>query len=118
MDAAPYEKDGRTYVPVRYLANVLGVRDEDITWDQSTQKVTLRKGGITLYLVVGSAEMLRMDAATSARNFIPLDVAPEIVDGRVYLPARYVAESFGYRVEWEPTEMTVVIQGGSGRGNE
>jgi hypothetical protein len=36
IDATPYVKDGRTYVPVRYLANALGVRDQDITWDPNT----------------------------------------------------------------------------------
>lgn len=109
MDVAPYVKDGRTYVPVRYLANALGVRDQDITWDPNTQKVTLRKGDITLYLMVGNLEMMSTNASTSAKNFIPMDVAPEVVNGRICLPARYVAEGFSYRVQWDPAEQAVLL---------
>ncbi|MGB9803904.1 copper amine oxidase N-terminal domain-containing protein [Desulfofundulus sp.] len=121
MDVAPYVKNGRTYLSIRYLANALGVRDQDITWNPNTQKVTLRKGDITLYLMVGSAEMMRTDAATSAKNFIPMDVAPEIVNGRLCLPARYVAEGFGYQAAWEEDTQAVLIigaapQGGTARG--
>jgi hypothetical protein len=69
----------------------------------------LRKGDITLYLVVGNPEMLKTDAGTSTKNFIPMDVVPEIVDGRVCLPARYVAEGFGYRVRWDPAAQAVLL---------
>jgi hypothetical protein len=30
-----------------------------------------------------------------------MDVAPVIKEGRTYLPARYVAEALGYRVDWD-----------------
>ena len=42
MDAAPFIMDGRTLVPVRYLALSLGVTDANIKWDADLQKITLR----------------------------------------------------------------------------
>jgi hypothetical protein len=30
MDVAPYLRDGRVLIPVRFLARALGVRDEDV----------------------------------------------------------------------------------------
>ncbi|NLG32310.1 MAG: copper amine oxidase N-terminal domain-containing protein, partial [Syntrophomonadaceae bacterium] len=38
-----------------------------------------------------------------------MDVAPEIVNNRTMLPARYVAEGLGYTVGWDPGTKTVLI---------
>ncbi|MGB9920950.1 MAG: stalk domain-containing protein [Moorellales bacterium] len=109
MDVAPFVKNGRTYLSIRYLANALGVRDQDITWDPRTRKAALRKGDVTLYFMVGSREMLRADSSTSSKNFVQMDVTPEIANGRICLPARYVAEGFGYRVQWDPSTQAILV---------
>ncbi|RYD01285.1 hypothetical protein N752_30275 [Desulforamulus aquiferis] len=87
MDAAPYIKDGRTYVPVRYLALALGVNESDIAFENGV--VTLVKGDATIQLTIGSKSLVSNDST------IEMDVAPEITDGRTMLPARFVAEAFG-----------------------
>lgn len=101
MDAAPYIKNGRTYVPVRYLGDALGATT---SWDAATQTVTVTKGDKTVVLVIGSktAKVNGQDVA--------MDVAPEISNGRTMLPARYVAEGLGYQVGWNPALKQVVIQ--------
>lgn len=103
MDAAPYIKNGRTYVPVRYLAYALGIDEGGIAWNSETQTVTLIKDGTTVNLVIGS----------KARNINGvsswMDVAPEIWEGRTMLPARWVAEAFGATVGWDSTNRTVTI---------
>jgi hypothetical protein len=38
------------------------------------------------------------------------DVAPEIVNDRSFLPARFVAEAFGAQVGWDAGLQTVLIQ--------
>lgn len=40
---------------------------------------------------------------------IATDVAPVNIDGRVYVPARYVAEALGATVEWDNANNAVVI---------
>ncbi|MDO7786843.1 copper amine oxidase N-terminal domain-containing protein [Desulforamulus aquiferis] len=87
MDAAPYIKDGRTYVPVRYMALAMGVNESDIAFENGV--VTLVKGDTTLQLTIGSKSLVSNDST------IEMDVAPEITDGRTMLPARFVAEAFG-----------------------
>ena len=42
---------------------------------------------------------------------IQMDVVPEIRNNRVCLPARYVAEGFGYEVKWDEREKAVVVVG-------
>lgn len=103
MDVAPYIKSNRTYVPVRYLAYVLGVAEADVVWDEGSQKVTLTKGDNVVELTIGSTTITVNGEAQT------MDVAPEITDGRTMLPARYVAEGLGYVVGWDPGTRTVLV---------
>ncbi|APC08608.1 copper amine oxidase N-terminal domain-containing protein [Neomoorella thermoacetica] len=101
MDAAAFIQDGRTYVPVRYLAYALGINENDVKYDNGT--VTLTLNGKTLTMVEGS-KTLKVDNATTN-----MDVAPIIKDGRTYLPARWVAEAFGYKVDWfDPIQWVLI----------
>lgn len=109
MDAAPFIENGRTYVPVRYLALALGVAEEDIGWDASSKTVTLKLENTAVKLVVGS-ETIYMNGQPRQ-----MDVAPVIKNDRTYLPARWVAEAFGYEVKWEPAEQRVTL---SRKGND
>lgn len=103
-DTAPFVEGGRVYVPVRYLALALGIPETGIRWSPSDQTVTLTNDGITLTLAVGGDIMYVNGAARPT-----MDVTPVIRDGRTCLPARYVAESFDYRVAWDEREQTVSI---------
>lgn len=104
MDAAPFIKDGRTLVPVRYLALALGVSDSNIKWDAGLQEVTLIKGSTIITLNIGQASYLVNGQLT------PMDVAPLIKEGRTYLPALYVATALDYNVEWVAATQTVLIK--------
>jgi hypothetical protein len=104
MDAAPYILNGRTLVPVRYLADELGAQT---AWNPTTQTVTVTKGSTTIDLVIGST-VLTVNGTAS-----PMDVAPVINNSRTYLPARYVAEALGANVAWNASNQTVTITAGS-----
>ncbi|NHM28128.1 copper amine oxidase N-terminal domain-containing protein [Desulfofundulus sp. TPOSR] len=100
MDAEAFTENGRTYVPVRYLGDALGA---EIKWDGATQTVTLVKDNVTVKLVVGNKAINVNDQPKQ------MDVAPLVRGGRTYLPARYVAEVFGYRMGWDPAAQTVSV---------
>ncbi|MCL5780972.1 MAG: copper amine oxidase N-terminal domain-containing protein [Firmicutes bacterium] len=102
MDAAPYIKNGRTYVPVRYLALALGVTEENIGYENGV--VTLVKGDTTLKLTMGSTTLTKNDTA------VTMDVAPETVNGRTMLPARFVAEAFGALVGYANGQVVISMQ--------
>ena len=103
MDAAPYIKSDRTYVPVRYLAYMLGVTEENVSYDEATKTVTIKKDDKEVQLVIGSTSIMVNGEAKT------MDVAPEITNDRTFLPARYVAEGLGYSVGWNPTTQSVII---------
>ncbi|RYD03707.1 hypothetical protein N752_18335 [Desulforamulus aquiferis] len=102
MDANPYSEFGRTFVPVRYLAEALGV--SDIGWDEQSGTVTLSKGERRVEMVVANNIMI------TPEGHVEMDVDPQVREGRVYLPARYVAEAFGFYASWEEDTRTVIIQ--------
>ncbi|HUW65768.1 MAG TPA: copper amine oxidase N-terminal domain-containing protein [Spirochaetia bacterium] len=128
MDIAPFidVADGHTYVPVRFLAEALGVAPQDIRWDAATGTVTLsleEKSGwgrnIVLGLVIGSKTMTvtnrpgnqGIQAQFIAIQKVDMDAAPEIIGGRTMVPARWVVQSFGYALQWNQAGQQMVITG-------
>ena len=114
MDTAPYIKDGRMFVPIRYVAQAVGVAPQDILYTEG--KVTLLKNNKVVQLTIGSNTMLINGAAVN------MDVAAEIANGRTMLPFRWVALAFGAMVKWDEAARTVIIEepdsaGSGGRGD-
>jgi len=104
MDAAPIiVPPGRVMVPVRYLATGMGMPAPDIQWNPDTSQVTLANGAVTETMTIGS-DVLYVDGYPFA-----MDVAPIIVDGRTMLPARWVANNFGWQVAWRQDARQVII---------
>ena len=104
MDVAPYVKNDRTYVQVRYLAYSLGVPEYGVTWDGNAYKVGISKDNTDISLVIGSPVM------TVNKEPITMDVSPEITGDRTFLPARWVAEALGAQVEWDDTAKQAIIK--------
>ncbi|NLJ71866.1 MAG: copper amine oxidase N-terminal domain-containing protein, partial [Syntrophomonadaceae bacterium] len=94
MDTAPIIYLDRTFVPVRFLGNALGVSDSNIEWNNTTRTATL-KGSNKLDLVIGKKAIVVNDKTE------PIDVAPMITNSRTMLPARFVAEGLGFKVDWD-----------------
>jgi hypothetical protein len=103
MDAATFIQNGRTYVPLRYLGLALGVDENDIQWDSASQTATLSMNGTTLKFTIGKTTYYANNQANS------MDIAPIVKNGRTYLPARYVAEAFGYKVNWNGNTQAVTV---------
>jgi len=103
MDAVPFTENGRSFVPVRFLAMSLGVSKGDIKWLSAEQKVVLTKDGKIISFTIGS---LVLDSNGTISN---MDVAPIIRNGYTYLPARYVAEALGYQVGWDQNSQSVLV---------
>ena len=101
MDAKPFIRDDRTYVPVRFLAESMGAR---VAWSEPEQKVTLtfKSGPMELYI---GRRALRYGGRD-----VDIPVAPIIVGDRTYLPARFVAEAVGYTVDWIEESQSVLVR--------
>ena len=101
MDAAPVIQNNRTYVPVRFLANAFGVGCNNIGWESPV--VTLSEPGFPVVeLTIGQKQIV------VGGKIVDIDAAPVIQDGRIMLPARFVAEVLGYQVDWRQDYRAVV----------
>lgn len=99
-DVAPYIKNSRTYVPIRFIAEELGF---DVKWDSKTKKVTMTDGKSTVELTIGSKTMLVNGEK------VKLDAPAEIKDQRTFVPLRAIAEAFGKSVEYSNDYRAVCI---------
>lgn len=95
-----YVRDGRTMVPVRRLAELMGAT---VSYDAATRQVTMERAKDTIVMTLGQR--------TALKNGIPFEmsVAPYAEGGRTYVPIRYIAEFFGQSVEWRPERQQVDI---------
>lgn len=103
MDVAPYLKDDRAFLPVRFTAEAFGVSGDNIIWDEAGRKLTLIKGDHVVQLSIGSRAMLVNGRPTA------MDVAPEIISGRIMLPLRYIAQALGCTISWDDATRQVLL---------
>ncbi|HEY8529350.1 MAG TPA: copper amine oxidase N-terminal domain-containing protein, partial [Paenibacillaceae bacterium] len=101
LDAAPFQQDGVTYVPLRFIADSLG---GSVLWDNGLKRVTVLRDFDMVELRVNSPDMtvngVRQAAAAS----------PLIRNGRVMVPVRVVAEQLGLQVVWDGQAKTITIR--------
>lgn len=108
-EVSPQIVEGRTLVPVRAIFEGIGA---NVNWDANTKTITGSMGDDSVVMVVNSNELSINGESTT------MDSSPLIIDGRTYAPARYVAESFGYDVEWDSASKTVKITNGEAKTTE
>lgn len=96
----PFIQNGHTLVPFRELLTKLGAK---IGWDPVARKVTASKGGTTIELTVDS------DTAYINGENKKLEAPARIQNGRTYVPARLVLETFGAKVGWNGDFRLVLV---------
>jgi hypothetical protein len=99
LDAAPEIKEGRTFLPLRAIAEAFGAQ---ITWVPETQGITVVLGDNQIGLQIGN------NTAVVNGNVLSI-VPPYIKNGRTMVPIRVIAEGFGAQVEWDPVNYIVTI---------
>ena len=110
MDVEAYIKEGRTMLPVRYVAESLGY---DVTYIDRNRSAVITDGKdvITIYL----------DSAKYTVNGVEktFEVKPEIRNDRTMLPIAEIARALGLshgtkgsgkNIEWDNSTRTVVIE--------
>ncbi len=95
----PLVMGGSTLLPIRAVVEELGGK---IEWNKNTKKIT-----ITLDK--------KIELTVDNKNAIvggekkQLAVAPKVINGRTYVPVRFVGENAGCFVEWDSTSKTATI---------
>ncbi|TXK77841.1 stalk domain-containing protein [Paenibacillus sp. N3.4] len=100
LEKMPVVIDGTTMLPVRDIFNAVGA---NVTWDDTTKTATGTKDGHTIKLTLNS-----VNAFVDGKS-VALSVSAQIVDNKLMVPSRFVAEAFGYEVQWDNATRTVHI---------
>lgn len=100
IDGKPYISGGRTYVPLRVIAEGFGA---EVTWVQQSKGINITLGDKVISMQIGSTK------AMVNNEMVLMDAPPEIKDGRTFVPIRFVSEMLGAEVEWIQSTRTVKI---------
>lgn len=98
--AAPYIKNGRTMLPVRALAESLGL---NVQWNQGTKTATFTDATKVAAVVVG-AETMYVNGTP-----IKLNAKAEIVNGTIFIELRSLATAFGVQIDWDAAAKTATV---------
>ena len=100
LDAVPEIVAGRTFVPIRFIAETFGLT---VKWLPLTRSITIALGS--------SAIILQIENATGIINgkIVTLDAAPYLRNSRTMVPLRVISESFGNDVAWNAARHVVTV---------
>lgn len=87
----PLIRDGRTLVPVRFISEQLGA---EVKWFQDVNSIVITKEDILIQMVIDYEHMVVNG------EIIDLDTAPQLIQGRTYLPLRATVEALHKKVTW------------------
>lgn len=96
----PFIENGRTLVPIRFIAEKMDVQ---VNWVPQHEMVQLTSDYLEVELYLGKT------VAKVNENLTPLDVAPKLVNGRTFVPLRFISEALGAKVIWEPKTDSILI---------
>ncbi|URN94899.1 MAG: copper amine oxidase N-terminal domain-containing protein [Candidatus Pristimantibacillus lignocellulolyticus] len=106
-EPAPYvNKDNRTMGSLRLIASALGVESKNIKWSSATNTATLVRGTNTVSVVVGKKEI------TVNGKKVVMDTIAEMKKGRVFIPARFIAQGLGVKIGYDAATGTVSFNTG------
>ncbi|MFF2908724.1 copper amine oxidase N-terminal domain-containing protein [Paenibacillus sp. NPDC057934] len=94
-------ESGHTMVPLKAFERFGNL---SMQWVAQTKKVTIKRDSTVIQLTVGDRTAYIND------NPVQLEVAAKIVDGRVTVPLRFIAEALGARITVDAVANTVWIQ--------
>lgn len=108
-EVSPFiDGNGRTMVPLRFIAENLGA---DVDWSKGIQKITIEHKKQVIELTIGN------NKAVVNGKTVSLDTEPVIVSNTTMVPLRFIGEQMGSLVSWSSREQAVYISTTGDPGN-
>jgi glucuronoarabinoxylan endo-1,4-beta-xylanase len=100
FDIQPQIIKGTAAVQLRPLMEALGV---EVQWDGKDKSITCKKDNTSVRMQIGSNEAI----VNGDREI--LKASAYLVSGRTMIPARFLAETFGFSIDWNGTTRTIAV---------
>lgn len=102
LDVPPYITNDVTKLPLRAISDIFKA---DIYWNGAEKSIDIEVGEDKIHMAVGNKKMYVNGYA------VPLSAAPEISDGRAFVPLRDMAQIFGIDdIKWDGESKTVSFE--------
>jgi len=101
----PVIKNDRTLLPIRVLIESLG---GTVNWNGETREVTINLDYRTIVLTIDN-NTATVDGIKMQIDSNDSKVTPIIINGRTYLPLRFIIEHINGTVSWDSATQTVTI---------
>jgi len=101
LDATTVNLDGRVLVPLRSIFEALGA---EVKYDGTTKEIRATRGSNVVVLTVGSL------AVTVDGVPLLIDVPATVLEGRVYVPVRFVGTALGGTVKYYAEQDLVEVK--------
>lgn len=101
FDQPPIIQDDRTLVPMRGIFQAMGA---EVSWDEPAQMITAIHNGNTIVFRVGMQELYK-----NGEVIYNMPVAAQIVNDRLLVPLRAIAQGLGAGVSWDGIRYEVHI---------
>ena len=107
FDVKPQMINGRVMVPIRAIFEAIGA---DVTWKELSNSAECIRGAERVTVSVNSDEVSKINFRNQIYSTsIKMDTPPILIDGRILMSARYAAEAFGGKVNWNAEKQEVSI---------
>ncbi len=93
--------NGSTLVPAREVFEPLGAT---VSWKKDTEEVIISYKETTIIIKINS------NTATVNNSTEPLSMPAKIINNKTMIPARFIAQSLGLKVEWDKTTRIINIR--------
>lgn len=100
-----YLIDNSLFVPYRAFAEGIGA---EVSYEASTQKVTVKKEGMVVQLIIGSS-----DALVNGSGRMMVGPA-QLINSSTFVHSRFLAEVFGIAVQYDEATRTVNLVSDTG----
>ena len=100
FDQLPVIQEGHTMVPIRAVFEQAGA---EVTWDQPTQTATIASGNYTVTIKYGDTAMYKNGER------IELEAPATMINDRVMIPVRAIAEAMDFAVTWDGHHSMVLV---------
>lgn len=100
MDAAPFIKDNRTFVPIRFIVSAL---DGEVSWNNEARIATIKYDDKIIEIPINN-KTIKVNGKEKA-----IDSPAVVKSNRTFVPIRFVAENLGMEIEYNNSLREVTI---------
>jgi hypothetical protein len=101
LDAAPQLIDGHTMVPLRFVSEQLG---GEVDYRPDQRRILILMGDDYLLFTLDS------NTVYTKTTELKLPSPPKLINGRTFVPLRFISEQLGMDVTWNSTDRSITLK--------